>query len=152
LADVWFQQGAQFTLDTDASGLNYLHLAANSAALDLTTVDTSRLHGLNVIDMLTDQTADTLRLDLKQVLDLGSVNLVNDHSSGLTGGSYSFATNETRHQLMVTGDAADQISVSGGFVDTGLTAVISGHTYEVYNHGTDAQLLIEQSINRSAVL
>jgi hypothetical protein len=80
------------------------------------------------------------------------VNWLNSHTSGLTGGTYTFADIETRHQMMVTGDAADTLTTTGGFVDTGLTAVISGHTYEVYNHGTDAQLLIEQSINRSAVL
>jgi len=41
---------------------------------------------------------------------------------------------------------------SGGFVDTGLTAIINGHSYEVYNHNNDAQLLIDQAINRTAVL
>jgi hypothetical protein len=107
---------------------------------------------VNVIDMLTDQTADSLRLDLKQVLDLGSVNLVNSSTSGLTGGSYGFAANETRHQLLITGDAADQLATTGSFVDTGLTAIISGHTYEVYNQGNFAQLLVEQSINRTAVM
>jgi hypothetical protein len=152
LADVWFQQGAQFSLDTDANGWSFLHLAANAAALDLRTVDTSRLQGLSVIDLLSNQTTDNLRLDLQQVLDLGRVNLVNNHTPGLTGGSYSFATNETRHQLLVTGDAADQVSASGGFVDTGLSAVISGHTYAVYNQGSNAQLLIEQAINRTALL
>jgi hypothetical protein len=133
LADVWFQQGAQFTLDTDASGLNYLHLAANTAALDLSSVDTSRLQGLDIIDMLSNQTADSLRLDVQQVIDLGRVN-------------------GPGHQLMVNGDAADTLTVTGGFVDTGLTAIINGHTYEVYNQGIAAQLLVEQSINRTAVM
>jgi hypothetical protein len=127
-------------------------VTAPGTTLSLNLNVLSTIQGVNVIDMLTDQTADSLRLDLKQVLDLGSVNLVNSSTSGLTGGSYGFAANETRHQLLITGDAADQLATTGSFVDTGLTAIISGHTYEVYNQGNFAQLLVEQSINRTAVM
>jgi hypothetical protein len=152
LADVWFQQGAQFTLDTSADGWNYLHLAAHAQGLDLSTVATTRLQGIHVIDLLSNQTADSLHLDAKQVLDLGHVNWLNAHTSGLTGGTYAFDTTESRHQLLVAGDATDQLTTSGGFVDTGRTAIMNGHTYEVYNQGSFAQLLVEQSINRTAVV
>jgi hypothetical protein len=37
-------------------------------------------------------------------------------------------------------------------VDTNQTAVMNGHTYEVYNQGLYAQLLIDQSINRTSVI
>jgi hypothetical protein len=149
LADVWFQQGAQFTLDTDAAGIHYLHLGTSGQPLDLTSVDTSRLHGVNVIDMLSNSTADSLTIALQQVLEMGSVNVVNHSTAGLSGGSYQFGATESRHQLMVSGDASDSIIVSGGFVDSGLSAVISGHIYEVYNHGSDAQLMVEQAMNRT---
>jgi hypothetical protein len=152
LADVWFQQGAQFTLDTDASGLTTLHLGANTPTLDLSTVDTTRLQGLKVIDLLTNQSADNVSLGVQQVLDLGQVNWINSLSTALTGGSYHFDSAESRHQLLVTGDAADRLTTTGGFVDTRLTAILSGHTYEVYNQGNYAQLLVEQVINRSEVL
>jgi hypothetical protein len=149
LADVWFQQGAQFTLDTDAAGIHYLHLGTSGQPLDLTSVDTSRLHGVNVIDMLSNSTADSLTIALQQVLAIGSVNVVNNSTAGLSGGSYQFGATESLHQLMVSGDASDSIIVSGGFVDSGLSAVISGHIYEVYNHGSDAQLMVEQAMNRT---
>jgi hypothetical protein len=114
-------------------------------------VDTTRLQGLNMIDMLSNQSADDLRLDAKQVVDLGPVNWINA-LTGLTGGSYLFDATESRHQLLVTGDATDQLTATGGFVDTGLTAILNGHTYEVYNQGNFAQLLVEQSIHRTVVL
>jgi hypothetical protein len=44
------------------------------------------------------------------------------------------------------------VLTSGGFTDTHQTATMNGHTYEVYNQGNFAQLLIDQSINRSQVL
>ena len=74
---------------------------------------------------------------------------MNHSTAGLSGGSYQFGATESRHQLMVSGDASDSIIVSGGFVDSGLSAVISGHIYEVYNHGSDAQLMVEQAMNRT---
>jgi uncharacterized protein YaaQ len=89
---------------------------------------------------------------VKQVVDLANVNWLNNQSSGLTGGTYNFAADAARHQLMVAGDAADQLTTTGGFIDTGLTAIVNGHTYEVYNQGSFAQLLVEQAMNRTAVV
>jgi hypothetical protein len=151
LADVWFQQGAQFTLDTDAAGLNYLHLGTSGQALDLTSVDTSRLQGINLIDLLSNQVSDTLTLGLQQVVNLGVMNQVNSGTAGLTGSSYHFDATESHHQLLVNGSAADTLIIVGGFVDTGLCATLNGHTYEVYNQGRDAQLLVEQAMNRTLI-
>jgi YD repeat-containing protein len=49
-------------------------------------------------------------------------------------------------------NSADQVVSTGGFVDTGRTAILKGHTYEVYNQGNYVQMLIDQTISRSAVL
>jgi hypothetical protein len=84
------------------------------------------------------------------VIDSTDLNLFN--SSNVTGGSFHFAVVESRHQLVIDGTSADKVVTSGGFTDTNQTAVMNGHTYEVYNQTAGhAQLLIDQSINRSAV-
>ena len=151
LVDVTFAQGAQTSLTTDAAGLTTLKLMSSSQSLDLTAVATGNLQGVDVID-LSAGGANTLTLDVSKVLSVSGINFVNSGIAGLTGGSYNFATDVSRHQLIVSGDATDSLVTSGGFVDTGLTAIISGHTYEVYNQSTFAQLLVDQSMNRTAVL
>ncbi len=69
-----------------------------------------------------------------------------------SGGTYSFGAIEQRHKLVVDGTSADKVIINGGFTDSG-TAILNGHTYEVYNQATNhVQLLIDQSINRTAVM
>jgi len=149
LADVWFQQGAQTSLTTDTSGLTTLKMVSTGQSLDLTAVGTGNLQGVDVID-LSAGSANKLTLDLSKVLSISGVDFV--ISGGLSGGSYHFVNDVARHQLIISGDATDSLVSSGGFVDTGLTAIINAHSYEVYNHNNDAQLLIDQAINRTAVL
>jgi hypothetical protein len=147
LTDVWFAQGAKLTLDTDASGLNYLHLATNSPALDLCAVDTSRLQGVNVIDMLSNQTADSLRLDLQQVVDLSLESGVKSTTSGLVGSGKNVAGNETSYQLMLFGDAQDTVQIGTGWTNSGTVVNYAGHDLVVYNSNTSAvQLLIDQAM------
>lgn len=116
----------------------------------------SRINSIEKIDMATDSASNTLTLSLQDVLDMSGMNLVNANSKaslGWTAGTYQFAATETRHQLIIDGSSADRVVSSGGFVDTGLTAILNGHSYEVYNQSSShAQLLIDQSINRQAVL
>ncbi|RFO96304.1 hypothetical protein DIC66_13405 [Rhodoferax lacus] len=145
------------------TGLDTIQLSGG-ASLDLTRVSNvgagtsegfSRISSIEKIDMATDAAANTLTLALKDVLDMSGMNLVNASSKGSLGwtsGTYSFGTTESRHQLIIDGTSADRVVTSGGFVDTGTTAVMNGHTYEVYNQGNFAQLLIDQSINRQSVL
>ena len=102
------------------------------------------------VDLATDTAANTLTLGLMDVIDRTGINLFN--SSNVSGGTYQFGLVESRHQLVIDGTNADKVVTSGGFVDTGLTAVMNGHTYEVYNQGLYAQLLIDQSINRTSVI
>jgi Ca2+-binding RTX toxin-like protein len=131
---------------TGGANLNLASIANQSGA---NTSNSSRISSVERIDLATDAAANTLTLTAKDVVDMAGMNLFNDSSKaglGWTGGTYSFAVTETRHQLLVSGNATDQLTTSGGFTDTGLTAVINGHTYEVYNQGSYAQLLVQQGV------
>jgi hypothetical protein len=144
-------------------GLDTIQLA-DGASLDLSLVANqggatpdglSRINSVEAIDLATDTAANSLTLQLKDVIDMTGMNLFNSTSKaglGWTQGSYHFATTEARHQLVVSGGSNDTIITTGGFVDTNQTAVINGHTYAVYNQGSYAQLLVETAMLRSGVL
>jgi hypothetical protein len=131
----------------DASGLDTLQ-AQDGGHLNLATP--ANLNGpIAKVDLATDTAANTLTVGLMDVIDRTGINLFN--SSNVSGGTYQFGLVESRHQLVIDGTSADQVVSSGGFVHAD-TALMDGHTYEVYNQGNYAQLLIDQSINRSAVM
>jgi hypothetical protein len=132
----------------DASGLDTLQ-AQDGGHLNLATPANGTGH-IAKVDLATDTAANTLTVGLMDVIDRTGINLFN--SSNVSSGTYQFGLVESRHQLVIDGTSADQVVTSGGFVDTGLTAVMNGHTYEVYNQGNYAQLLIDQSINRTSVI
>ena len=61
---------------------------------------------MDLID-LTGKGNNSLTLELKDVLDISGVNLINAATKadlGWTDGSYAFAATETRHQLVIAGD------------------------------------------------
>jgi hypothetical protein len=137
------------TLAMEAAGL----APASSASLDLSAIanpsvlntnGSSRISSVERIDLATDTAANTLTLNAKNVADMAGMNLFN--SGNVTGGTYVFGAVEARHQLIVDGNAADSVITTGGFADSGQTAIINGHTYEVYNQGLYAQLLVEQGV------
>jgi hypothetical protein len=69
-----------------------------------------------------------------------------------TGGTFNFDATVQFHQLVVDGTRADKVVINAGFTDSG-TAILNGHTYEVYNQAAShVQLLIDQSIDRTQVL
>jgi hypothetical protein len=131
----------------DASGLDTLQ-AQDGGHLNLAT-PANQIGPIAKVDLATDTAANTLTVGLMDVIDRTGINLFN--SSNVSGGTYQFGLVESRHQLVIDGTSADQVVSSGGFVHAG-TALMDGHTYEVYNQGNYAQLLIDQSINRSAVM
>jgi hypothetical protein len=117
---------------TDASASSVYSLS-NGQKLDLSVVlkDMS-VNGvpsssLEKIDMATDTAANTLKLNLSDVLSLPTTN-------GM-------------HQLTLTGDANDTVDLDiAHWTNTGTTVTDNGHSYAVYNTATDssAQLLIDQ--------
>jgi len=124
--------------------------AQGGADLNLATL-ASPVSQVSKLDLATDAAANTLKLDLKDLLDMSPMNSIHSGTADLTGGSYHFGTTESRHQMIVSGDNNDTITTTGGFTDTHQTAIISGHTYEVYKQGSYAQLLIETAMSRVGV-
>jgi hypothetical protein len=68
------------------------------------------------------------------------------HSTGGANG----INPEQRHQLAIDGNAGDVVNASGWGASVG-TVTNGGHTYDVYNQGTFAQLLIESTITHTVI-
>jgi hypothetical protein len=96
-------------------------------------------------------------LGLKDVLDMADTNSFNNFT-GWADGTYNLAAGgangsnpEQRHQLVVDGNAGDAVNSSGWGSSVG-TVTNGGHTYNVYNQGLYAQLLIDNTVTLSVVL
>ncbi len=124
------------------SGIDTVLLSGSSLVLDLTQVASqaassptggSRMHSVEIFD-ITGSGNNTLKLTLADVLDLGSANL--------------FATTG-RQQLMVKGNAGDQVDLADGLNTTGWTqqgsATLSGASYQVWSHDTSLATVYIQS-------
>jgi Ca2+-binding RTX toxin-like protein len=153
LASSYSAADAQLARVDGGSGLDSIQLSGG-ASLDLTAIanqsgtntsNSSRISSVERIDLATDTAANTLTLTAKDVVNMAGMNLFNSGNVS-AGGTYQFGTTEARHQLLVDGTALDSVIASGGFTDTMQTAIINGHTYEVYNQGSYAQLLVQQGV------
>jgi hypothetical protein len=87
---------------------------------------------------------------------LTGFNLFNN-ASGWADGTYDLAAGganginpEQRHQLIVDGNAGDVVNCTSWGASQG-TITNSGHTYDVYNQGAFAQLLIDASMTRTVI-
>ena len=115
----------------------------------------SRIESVERID-LTGSGNNTLVLALKDVFDMAGMNSFNN-ANGWADGSYNLAAGgagganpERRHQLVVDGNAGDAVSSSGWGASVG-TVTNAGQTYNVYNQGLLAQLLIDTDIATTVV-
>jgi hypothetical protein len=125
------------------NGLDTIKLDGAGITLDLTAISDMAIDNVEVLD-ITGSGANTLKLRLLEVLDLGSSNLFNVNTSAT----------DVKQQLMVTGNADDKVVLTDlvSWTVQGSTFVDNGHTYKVYNHNTaNAQLLIDQLITNVAV-
>ena len=100
--------------------------------------------------------SNTVTLALNDVLDMAGMNNFNNHS-GWADGSYNLAAGganfinpESRHQLVINGDTGDAVSSSGWGASVG-TVTHGGVTYNVYNHGLAAQLLIDTAVTQTVL-
>ncbi|MES2979451.1 MAG: integrin alpha, partial [Pseudomonadota bacterium] len=140
------------TIVLSGSGLTFdLSLVANQGAS--TPGSSSRLEGIERID-ITGTGDNELILTLADVLDMASMNSFNN-ANGWIDGTYDMAAGganganpEQRHQLVIDGNTSDAVTSSGWGPTVG-TVAHDGHSYDVYNQGLYAQLLINTLINQT---
>jgi hypothetical protein len=148
------------------SGVDTLRLTGG-ANLDLTAIANvggatpnglSRVESIERIDLATDTAANTLKLALRDVIDMSGMNLFNTGNGWTNISGAPLSAMVQRHQLVIDGTASDTVQVAGGsdWTSAGTaSSSISGaaQSYNVWNHNTSAaQLLIDVDIIREAVL
>jgi hypothetical protein len=124
------------------TGMDTLVLSGASLRLDLTQVanqaasnpsGSSRINGVETID-ITGSGNNRLRLNLSDLLDMGSANL--------------FETNG-HQQLMVKGNSGDTVEMTdkGNWIKLTAPVVVDGASYHVLDHTTSsAMLYVSQSV------
>ncbi|MFO0039070.1 MAG: beta strand repeat-containing protein [Synechococcaceae cyanobacterium] len=145
------------TFAFDGSGLSFnLANVANQSASNLN--GSSRLGSLEIFD-LTGSGNNSLSLSFVDLADLSPFSWLNSTTAnglGRTGGTYSLAASEQRHQLVITGNAGDSFTANDGTWSNAGTAIFSGSfsglsgTYNVWNLGFH-QLLIHDSVSTSGL-
>ena len=113
----------------------------------------SRIESIERID-LTGSGDNALSLTVRDVIDMAGLNSFNN-ANGWADGTYNLAAGgagganpERRHQLVIDGNAGDSVTSTGWGASIG-TVTNGGRTYDVYNQGSFAQLLIDQTLTRS---
>jgi methionine-rich copper-binding protein CopC len=141
-----------FRLDGSGIALNLANIANQGGS---TPGSHSRIESIERID-LTGSGNNTLTVGLSDVLDMAGMNSFNN-ASGWADGTYNLAAGganganpEQRHQLVIDGDAGDVVNASGWGPSVG-TVTHGGVTYNVYNQGLYAQLLIDTEVTQTVV-
>jgi len=142
------------TLSLDGAAIS-LNLSAIANQGGSTPGSASRIESIERID-LTGSGNNTLTLSLSDVLDMSGFNNFNN-ANGWADGTYNLAAGganginpEQRHQVVIDGNAGDAVTSSGWGASVG-TVTNNGHTYDVYNQGNYAQLLIDASITQTVI-
>ena len=141
------------------SGIDTLALGGSGIVLDLANVSnqgasslgsSSRLESIEWIDLIGSGN-NTLKLAVVDIQDMAASNQINSSTkAGLLwgNGTYQFAVIESRHQLVVTGDAGDSLQVADGSWSNLGSVTYGGSTgFNVWNSSTGlVQLLVNVSI------
>ena len=132
------------------TGLDKIVLDGSSITMDLTAIKADVIRDVEEID-ITGSGANTLKLNLYDVLDMGQSNTFDVNTGAV----------DTRKQLMVTGSQTGGANGKGDdtlvLTDLLMSWTQSGtfssgdHTYDVYNHNSaQLQLLVDQKVVVSA--
>jgi hypothetical protein len=145
------------TLAFAGSGLSFnLANVANQSASN--TNNSSRLSSIEAFD-LTGSGDNSLSMAASDVDDITGFNWLNSGTAtsyGKTGGTYVLAATEQRHQLVVTGNAGDSLTVTDGTWTNAGTLSFDGTfsslsgTYNVWNLDFK-QLIVQNSITTSGL-
>ena len=142
--------GGLDTLSLDGAGLT-LHLSLIANQSGSTPGSSSRRESIERID-LTGSGDNSLTIALADVLDMAGMNSFNN-ANGWSDGTYDLAAGganganpEQRHQVVIDGNASDVVISSSGWGGSEGTVTHNGQTYDVYNQGLHAQLLIDADI------
>jgi hypothetical protein len=129
---------------------------ANQSASN--TNGSSRLTSIEAFD-LTGSGNNSLSMAARDVDDITGFNWLNSgtaNSYGKTGGGYGLAATEQRHQLVVTGNSGDSLTVTDGTWTSAGTLIFSGTfsslsgTYNVWNLDFK-QLIVQNSITTTGL-
>ncbi|MDH4216052.1 MAG: hypothetical protein OEV23_04050, partial [Gallionella sp.] len=157
--------GAQLARIDGGSGIDTLSLSGTGILFNLNNIanqgggspgSASRIESIERID-ITGTGNNRLTLSLNDVLDMAGMNSFNN-ASGWADGTYNLAAGgvggispEQRHQLVIDGNLGDVVNSSGWSSSVG-TVTNGAVTYNVYNQGLYAQLLIDTAIATQNVL
>ncbi len=160
---------AQLARIDGGAGIDTLVLQGANITLDLTAIanqggglgsSSSRLESIERID-LTGSGDNRLVLLARDVLDIAGMNSFNNASGWAADGSfgYNLATGganginpEQRHQLVVDGNAGDSVFDPGLSWDFVGQVSFEASTYDVYNQGLYAQLLVNHKVTQDLVM
>jgi hypothetical protein len=143
------------------AGQDTLRLIGSSLTLNLSAIanqgastpgSSSRIESIERIDLA--GSGNSLTVGYQDVMDMAGMNLVNSGTQdalGWSNGTYIFAAQEGRHQLIIDGDTGDTAIVNGSNWTNMGTVTHNGQTYEVYNQGLYAQLLIDNDVTRTVI-
>ena len=114
----------------------------------------SRLQSIEAFD-LTGSGHNNLKLALKDIQDLSGFSTINSATAaglGFSSGTYQLGLTETRHQLVVTGNAGDSLMVTDGSWTNLGTVTTSSGIFNVWNSGSGlSQLLVNSLLSTSGL-